>query len=145
VLDPALIRTQTPYVHELWPRAASTPTSRPTSPTTPRCARRAPKPRSCADRKTIARAVADLGPDDPAAEKLRTDGTASAERLTELTARQTGLENACREFLDPLPNLFPVKFCVLRFTRLTTCRVSSVQAAAEARPPADPAGGINIV
>ena len=106
MLDPALIRTQTPYVRErmaargihpdLDAYLADDAALREVS---------AEAERLRGERKAIARAVAALGPDDPDAGKLRADGTAAAERLAALTAHQSRLERSRREFLDALPNL----------------------------------------
>ena len=106
MLDPALIRTQTPYVRErLAARGIHLDLEAYLADDAALREARAEAEKLRGQRKTIARAVAALGPDDPAAGRLRADGTAAAERLTALTAHQTRLETACRAFLDALPNL----------------------------------------
>ncbi|MBR7830413.1 serine--tRNA ligase [Actinospica sp. MGRD01-02] len=106
MLDPALIRTETPYVRErLAARGIQPDFEAYLADDAGLHETRAEVEQLRAERKTIARAVAALDPDDPAAGRLRADGTAVAERLTALTARQARLETACRAFLDALPNL----------------------------------------
>ena len=106
MLDPVLIRTKTPHVRErLAARGIHPDFEAYLADDAALRETRAEAEELRAERKAIARAVAALGPDDPAAEGLRADGTAAAEQLTALTARQVRLETECRAFLDALPNL----------------------------------------
>jgi seryl-tRNA synthetase len=106
VLDPALIRTDTPYVRErLAARGVAPDLDAYLADDAALRDVRAEAETLRGERKAIARAVAAIGPNDPDAGKLRADGTAAAERLAALTERQTRLERSCREFLDGLPNL----------------------------------------
>jgi seryl-tRNA synthetase len=106
VLDPVLIRTQTPYVRErLAARGIHPDLEAYLADDAALREARTETENLRAQRTAIARTVAALGPEDPEAGKLRADGTAAAERLTALTAHQTQLEKACQAFLETLPNL----------------------------------------
>lgn len=106
MLDPVLIRTQTPYVRErLAARGIHPDLEAYLADDAALREARAETENVRAQRNAIARAVAALGPQDPEGGKLRAEGTTAAERLTALTEHQSRLEQACRAFLDALPNL----------------------------------------
>lgn len=106
MLDPHVIRTQTPYVRERLAARGIHPDFE--AYLAHDAALRAARTRADglrAERNRRARAFAALEPGDPAAAKIRENGAAASDDLAALTANLARLEGDCRTFLEALPNL----------------------------------------